>query len=396
MEFRPREFPLPATTLIARPPVWTDGGPHLFRTLLYQDGKTREGLPPEEWKAAAAKPGACLWVDVSGAGRKALKGLKDAFGFDPFSMAAVRESSMLPKLDSFNDYAFLVIHALGYDEASGAITRRELDLFVGRGYLVTVQEDRIPEVDKVYKEAHRSPEIMSRGPDILSHVILDRLVDLAYEMVSVFDDDIEEMESRIASGRLQGVVHEQLKVRRALLLMRKSIGPQLDVLNRLARRDTEFISTEGALHFRDLYDRLARVYDMVDTNRELVAAAAEAYRSMVSLRISQINLRLSAVMERLTLAATIFLPLTFIVGIYGMNFDFMPELHEWWYYPLLLTFMLVLGVSVWGFYQRRGWIHELRAAEEQSLVENHFGDTLAVESAPVAAPEPPEGADSGK
>jgi len=374
----------------------TKGGRALYRSLLFDGGKVKEGIPLEEWKAAAARPGACLWVDVSGAGRKALKGIKEAFAFDPFSMAAVREATMLPKLDTFKEYAFLVIHALGYDEASGAITRRELDLFIGKGYLVTIQEDRIPEVDKVFKEALRSPEMMSRGPDILAHVLLDRLVDLAYEMVSVFDDDIEEMESRIAAGSLQGVVDQQLKIRRALLLMRKSIGPQRDVLNRLARRDTEFISGDGALFFRDLYDRLSRVYDMVDTNRELVAAAAEAYRSMVSLRISQINLRLSAVMERLTLAATIFLPLTFIVGIYGMNFEFMPELRVWWFYPLLLTFILVLAVGVWQFYRRKGWLHELRAAEEHALTENHFGGGLAVESSPVPAPEAPEDAESGK
>jgi magnesium transporter len=360
------------------------------------DGKIREGLAPEEWKAAAAAPGAFLWVDISGPGRKALKGLKDAFGFDSFSMAAIREATMLPKLDTFKDYAFLVIHALGYDEASGAITRRELDMFIGKGYLVTVQEDRIPELDKVYKEAQRSTEIMARGPGILAYVILDRLVDLAYEMVDVFDDDIEAMEAAIAAGELQGVVDDQLKVRRALLLMRKSIGPQRDVLNRMARRDTEFITAEAALYYRDLYDRISRVYDMVDTNRELVAAAAEAYRSMVSLRISQINLRLGTVMERLTLVATIFLPLTFIVGLYGMNFEFMPELTWWWFYPALLVAMLVLAVFLVYYFYRRGWLHELKTAEAESVVQNHTGTLPAVEKAPVAVPEPPDGADNGQ
>jgi magnesium transporter len=181
----------------------------------FLDGKVQEGVASGDWKAAASRPGACLWIDVSGAGRRALKSLKDAFGFDPFSMAAAREATMLPKLDTFKEYAFLVIHALGYDEATGAITRRELDMFIGKGYLITIQENRIPEIDKVYREAQRSAEIMSRGPDILSHVILDRLVDLAYEMVDVFDDDIEGMETRIAAGELGGVVDEQLKIRHA-------------------------------------------------------------------------------------------------------------------------------------------------------------------------------------
>lgn len=299
---------------------------------------------------------------------------------------------MLPKLDTFKSYAFLIIHALGYDQATGALTRIELDMFIGRGYLVTVQETKIPEVEKVYKEAQRSGEVMSRGPDILAHVILDRLVDLAYEMVSVFDDDIEDMESRIAAGNIDRVIDQQLKIRRALLLMRKSIGPQRDVLNRLARRDTEFISADAGLFFRDLYDRLSRVYDMVDTNRELLAASAEAYRSVVSLRISQINLRLSAVVQRLTLFATIFLPLTVIVGIYGMNFDYMPELRQWWFYPALLTFMLALALFVWAYFQKKGWLEEVKRAEEESDGADHFGPAPAVETGPVHSPEPPDDA----
>lgn len=369
-----------------------NGGSHIYRSLLFENGKVRENLPPEEWKAAASRPGAFLWVDLSSPGRKGLKGIKDAFAFDPFSLAAVKERTMLPKLDTFKDYAFLIIHALGYDEATGAITRIELDMFIGRGYLVTVQETKISEVEKVYKEAQRAGEVMSRGPDILAHIILDRLVDLAYEMVSVFDDDLEDMESRIAAGNLDGVIDQQLKIRRALLLMRKSVGPQRDILNRLARRDTEFISAEAGLFFRDLYDRLSRVYDMVDTNRELVAAAAEAYRSVVSLRISQINLRLSAVVQRLTLFATIFLPLTVIVGVYGMNFDYMPELRVWWFYPALLTFMVALALFVWAYFQKRGWLQEVKLAEKEAQASEHFGQVPTVESTPLTSPEPPDDA----
>ena len=341
----------------------------MMRVLLYSNGKVTEGLEPSKWAEAAAKPGNVLWIDVVPARKKSMRQLREVFKFDAFSVAATQAPTLLPKLDLFKDYAFLVVHALGYDDASGEITRRELDMFLGRGYLVTVQEDRIPEMDKVYKEALKSPELMERGPDILSHVILDRLIDLAYEMVSVFDDDIEEMEERISAGQFDGIVEWQLRVRRALLLMKKSIGPQRDVLNQLARRESDIITSDGALFFRDLYDRLSRVYDQVDTNRELTAAAAEAYRSMVSLKINEASLRTNAVIERLTLVATVFLPVTAVASWYGMNFEHMPELGYDWSYPFLFFAMFLLGLWLW--YSFREEIQDMRQAERLRFFPSH-------------------------
>jgi len=335
------------------------------------DGKVTQDIDPATWKETAAKPGAVLWIDVQAPKRKIVKALKDAFGFDDISLEDTRSFSLLPKLDTFPDYAFVVIHALGYDEASGAINRRELDFFIGKSFLITVHLEPIPVLDKVFKEAERSEAVLSRGPSILTHVIIDRLIDLAYQMVEVFDDDIEEMERRIAAGQLQGIVDWQLKVRRALLLMKKSIGPQRDVLNELARRDSPLISRDAAVHFRDDYDRLARVYDQVDTNRDLVSAASEAYRSMVSLKINEVTLKTNAVVEWLSLVATIFLPLTFIVGIYGMNFHNMPELSEPLAYPALLLFMALLGIGMWQFFERKGWIRQALQLEKGDFMPSH-------------------------
>lgn len=340
----------------------------MIRTLLLHEGKITEAIDPKEWKSAAARPGATLWVDVEAPKRKTTKMLKESFGFDDISLADTLSFSLLPKFDQFPDYAFIVIHALGYDEASGAIHRRELDLFLGRGFLVTVHVDPIPALDKVFKEALRSDAVLSRGPALVAHIILDRLIDLAYEMVSVFDDDIETMEERISAGQLEGLVGEHLRVRKSLLLMKKSIGPQRDVLNELARRDSKLVSPDAALHFRDDYDRLARVYDQVDTNRELVAAAAEAHRSMVSLRVAEVTLRTNAVMERLTLIATMLGTMTVIVGIYGTNFQDVREYSIPGFFYGLLAFMMVLAVGMWWLFRRMGWLKQVRQAESEDFV----------------------------
>ncbi len=338
----------------------------MIRSLLLHEGKVTEGIDPSAWKAAAEKPGAVLWVDVEDPKRKTAKALKDAFGFDDISLEDTMSFSLLPKLDSFADYAFLVIHALGYDEASGEITRRELDIFLGKSYIVTVHVDPVSVIDKVFKEAQRSDAVLSRGPALVAHILFDRLNDLTYQMVSIFDDDVEEMERRIAAGQLEGIVDWTLRTRRALLMMKKSIGPQRDVLNELARRDSAVVSRAAAIHFRDDYDRLARVYDQVDTNRELVAAASEAYRSMVSLKINEISLRTNAVIERLTLVATVFLPVTAVASWYGMNFQGMPELGVDWFYPTLL--LVMVGISAWMWFSFKEEIGAIREAEQTRFV----------------------------
>lgn len=333
----------------------------MIRSLLLQEGKVTEGIEPSAWKAAAEKPGAVLWVDVEDPKRKAVRALKDAFAFDDISLEDTMSFSLLPKLDTFESYAFIVVHALAYDEASGEITRRELDIFLGRSFIVTVHIDPVPVLDKVFKEAQRSDAVLGRGPALVAHVVFDRLIDLTYQMVSIFDDDVEEMERRIAGGQLEGIVDWTLRTRRALLMMKKSIGPQRDVLNELARRDTSVVSPAAAVHFRDDYDRLSRVFDQVDTNRELVAAAAEAYRSMVSLKINEISLRTNAVIERLTLVATVFLPVTAVASWYGMNFQAMPELALAWFYPTLL--LVMVGISAWLWFSFREEIGAIREAE---------------------------------
>jgi magnesium transporter len=338
----------------------------MIRSLLFEGGKVVDGVDPAAWKSASSRPGATLWVDVEAPKRKTTKLLKDAFAFDDISLQDCLTFSLLPKADAFPDYVFVVLHALGYDEASGSMTSREVDLFLGRGFIVTVHVDPIPPLDKVFKEAQRSGEVLARGPALVAHVLFDRLIDLGYEMVSSFDDDIEQMEERISTGQLEGIIEWTLRVRRQLLLMKKTIGPQRDVMNELARRESPLIPREAALHFRDDYDRLARVYDQVDTNRELVAAAAEGYRTMVSLRISEISLRTNAALERLTLIATVFLPVTAVASWYGMNFTNMPELATAGFYPALFVAMVLLSLWIWRSFKDE--LDDVRLAEHLEIV----------------------------
>jgi magnesium transporter len=339
----------------------------MLRSLLLEGGKVTEGIEPKDWKAAAARPGAVLWVDVEAPKRKTTKLLKEVFGFDDISLEDTLTFSLLPTFDAFADYAFIVIHALGYDEASGTMTSRELDVFLGRNYIVTVHADPIEALEKVFREAGRSDAVLARGPALAAHVIFDRLTDLSYEMVSTFDDDIEQMEERIATGQLEGLVGWTLRVRRQLLLMKKTIGPQRDVLNELARGDSAVVPREAALHFRDDYDRLARVYDQVDTNRELVAAAAEGYRSMVSLRVAEVTLRMNAVMERLTLFATVLGVLTVVVGIWGTNFTGVWEYGVPGFMYFMWALLIVITYALWWWFRKLGWIRQVREAEHQDV-----------------------------
>ena len=341
----------------------------MIRSLLLEGGKVTDGVDPKDWKTTASRPGAVLWVDVEAPKRKTTKLLKDAFGFDEISLQDCLTFSLLPKFDAFPEYAFIVMHALGYDEASNSMISREVDVFIGRGFIVTVHVDPIATLDKVFREAQRSDAVLARGPALVAHILFDRLIDLSYEMVSSFDDDIEQMEERISTGQLDGVVEWTLRVRRQLLLMKKTIGPQRDVLNELARHDaSSVVPREAALHFRDDYDRLARVYDQVDTNRELVAAAAEGYRSMISLRVAEATLRMNAVIERLTLFATILGILTVVVGIYGTNFTGVWEYGQPGAFYAMLFFLLFIAWALWWIFRRVGWIRQLQQVEHEDFV----------------------------
>ncbi|MGE5586407.1 MAG: magnesium/cobalt transporter CorA [Bacillota bacterium] len=325
----------------------------MVRAFLFGErGKAARSLEGgSEIEEAAGRGEGVLWVDLQAPGDEEFDLISRIFRFHPLSIEDCRTYSELPKVDEFADYLFLVTHYVTGnpdDAPNGRLSLGELDIFIGRGFMVTVHMQRASVVEECVRRFHERPHLPAAGPDFLAYALIDALVDSFLPLVDHWDDRIDELEEELVLGRTRNVLKKLVAMRRNILRARKSVSPTREVIGSLARRDVAFISEQAAWYFRDISDHLVRVHGMLDSARDAVATLFELYLSMSSHRAN-------LVMQRLTIVATIFLPLTFIAGVYGMNFRYMPEL-EWRYgYLMAWVIMLLVGGGFLVYFKRKGW-----------------------------------------
>ncbi len=305
---------------------------------------------PEIEKASRRGEGV-LWVDVQAPTEEEFEMLSRVFGFHPLSIEDCRTYSELPKVDVFSEHLFVVTHYVAGrpdDAADGRLSLAELDMFIGRTFVVTVHMQPADMVDDCMKRFRDHADVPSMGPDFLAYAIIDALVDSFFPLVDRWDDRLDEIEEGLLMGHTRNVLKRLTTMRRNILRARKSVAPTREVVGSLARRDVGFISEQAAWYFRDVSDHLLRVHGMLDTARDAVASLFQLYLSMSSRRAN-------LVMQRLTIVATIFLPLTFIAGVYGMNFKYMPEIHWRYGYLMAWVVMLMVGGGFLVYFRRKGW-----------------------------------------
>jgi magnesium transporter len=319
-------------------------------------GELKGDLMPTEFSAAVNDAGGMLWVDFEAASpQEAEPILREVFGFHPLAIDDALQESHVPKVDDWEDYLYLVLHAIQYDRSGdGRVETRELDVFLGRNYLVTHHDEPISSVNRVWDACRRDARFVSRGADHLLYRIVDDLVAAYMPIVEEIDETIEELEDQIFDRPSNAHLAELFALKRALLHLRRIIGPQREVLNRLARDDYEVVDAKDRVFFRDVYDHLVRLHDINESMRDLVGGALDTYLSVV-------NNRMNDVMKTLTVITTLFMPLTFVVGFFGMNY-FAPvdsTLSAWtnpasYVITLLLMSVTPLAMLVWM--HRRRWL----------------------------------------
>jgi magnesium transporter len=295
-----------------------------------------------------------VWVDVDGLGdAKVLEEIAAIFHLHPLAMEDVVNVHQRAKVDTFGERTFMVTHMLSYTDH---LESEQLSLFLGPDFVVTFQERPGDCLDPV-RERIRKQETRVResGAGHLAYSILDAVIDHYFPILEVYGERIEAIEDRIIAQPDRAVVAELHDLKRELLYIRRAIWPQREALNTLVRDEIPHISAETRLYLRDCYDHCVRIIDLVETYRETCSDLMDLYLSSISNRMNEI-------MKVLTIISTLFIPLTFIVGIYGMNFDTqasphnMPEL-KWYYgYPLCLAVMAVIAVGQFFFFRRKGWI----------------------------------------
>lgn len=291
-----------------------------------------------------------VWVDLAGPlDEDALKVARDIFHFHPLAIEDCFEAREHPKIEGFDGYVYIITHGLTPGSTAEEIDIVEIDVFLSKRYLVTYHSKFSRSINLTTELVRRAGEPLRRGPVALLHTILERQSEGIEGVLDNIEERIEELEERVLSQPHDSDLATLLALRRNTLALRRWMSKQRDVMLRLARNEFAIVSTQDALLFRDIYDHLTRFTDQLENYRDLATSVQDAY-------LSAANNRLGEVMKFLTVFTAMLMPLTVITGIYGMNFQHMPELRERWGYPGALGLMGVTCAGVLWFFRRRGWL----------------------------------------
>jgi magnesium transporter len=292
------------------------------------------------------------WVDVQGLGSAdILQRLAKVFDLHPLVLEDVVNVPERPKIEDYNDQLVIISRMVVPKERVCGFYSEQVSLVLGKYYLLTVQEE--PEHDCLEGVRSRIDKgkgiIRSSGADYLAYTLLDAIIDGFFPVLELYGERIEELEEEVIVNPTPKTLQKIYKIRRELLQLRRAIWPQRDAINSLIRDGNELISDEVRIYLRDCYDHTVQVMDMVETYRELASGLMDVYLSAVGNRMNE-------VMKLLTVVSAIFIPLTFLAGLYGMNFEYMPELKWHWGYPTCLAVMGTIAAGLIFFFWRKGWL----------------------------------------
>lgn len=284
-----------------------------------------------------------FWVDFNKPTEQESELLIHFFHFHPLAVEDCLHFLQRPKLEYYEDHSFFVIHALNMD----TLTPHEVDIFFGDKFVVTFHLDEIPEIDQFWGTIQRMKNFSQIGPTEITHKIMDKIVDTYFPIVHQIEDHILSIESNFDLSN-KNMIQETFSARSNLFKIRKTIFPMRQLMYRVTESNRLAIPTKKMVYFQDIHDHLIKLSDIVDSSTEMTSEIRDNYISINSFRMNSI-------MKTLTVITTIFMPLTFIAGIYGMNFENMPEL-KWQYgYFLILGIMLLIGIVMMNWFKRKGW-----------------------------------------
>ncbi len=328
----------------------------MIRSLYYTPGKPiQTDLRPEEFGAALKEPDTLLWVDFDGESPEVCEPiLRQVFGFHLLAVDDALQESHVPKVDDWDTYLYVVLHAVTLDQAGQIeLDTLELDIFVGANHLVTHRTQPMAAVERLWAACQRDERPLKKGSTYLLYALADELVADYMPVVEGFNEAIDRIEAQVFSASAPSVLEQIFALKRALLHLRRIIAPQREVLNKLARGDYAVIDAQDRMFFRDVYDHLVRLYDIGESLRDLVGGALDTYLSVV-------NNRMNDVMKTLTLITTLFMPISFLAGFFGMNFfQATIPLGAWTgrvAFGLMMVAMILVPLGMFLWMRRRAWM----------------------------------------
>ncbi|HWP44251.1 MAG TPA: magnesium/cobalt transporter CorA, partial [Blastocatellia bacterium] len=299
---------------------------------------------PDEISSLCEVTSNIVWVDVADPTSEDFDELAKEFGFHPLSIEDCRNEHQRPKVEEYPGYYFIVLYeaelVLGKE-----LELRELNMFIGKNYLVTVHSqpiNAIPTAERLWREW---TDLAQRGVGLLVYLLIDSIVDDYMPLLDALSDRMDDLEDQIFVDFRPESIEEIFLIKKELLFLRRAVTPLRDVFNTLMRREQPLFSRETMVYFQDVFDHLIRVADTIDVLRDMLGSTMDAYLSIS-------GNRMNTVMKRLTAIATILMSVTLIASIYGMNFDYMPELKARYGYVGALTAMVGVGVAIYTYFRR--------------------------------------------
>jgi len=316
---------------------------------LTAEGGLQKDLTREEIVTVFNSGKGLLWVDVTETTEEDGRFLEKKLLFHHLAVEdCISTQIHPPKIDDFREYLFIIVHGINHTLESEYVETAELALFLGDNFVISNHNFPLYSIKSVQQTVEETGLSMTRGADFLVHALVDALVDNVLPAIDAMSDVVEEIEETVIRHPQPVALDGIMKLKRSTLKIHRIMAPQREVLNRLSRGEFPVIKTESQIFYRDIYDHVLRIEDLNQSNRDRVDNALATYLSSIANRQNE-------VMRVLSVVATIFLPLMLLVGIYGMNFDYMPELRwRWGYFAVLGVILLVILVVVWRFWAS-GW-----------------------------------------
>ncbi len=331
---------------------------HRFRAILsgqvivdcaeYCEGRRVATIEIDRVHEVLKLPARFVWVGLKEPSEELLRKVQDAFGLHDLAIEDAHRAHQRPKIETYGDTLFIVMRTVQMNEKR--VELGETHFFAGNNFLITVRHGSAIGYMDVRARCESKPDLLSKGPGFALYAIMDSIVDQYFPVIDVLEDEVTSIEEKIFHEKHRRDVTARIyRLKRQLLDVKRAVSPLIDICNRLMRFDLKMIDDVTRPYFRDVYDHTIRINEMLDNSRELTSAALEANLSMVSISQTEIGKRFAG------WAALIGIP-TMVAGIYGMNFEFMPELTWRWGYPTVMSVTAIICVALFLRFRKAGWL----------------------------------------
>ena len=292
-----------------------------------------------------------MWLNIDGVHQtEIIEQVGKYFSIHPLVLEDIANTGQRPKMEDLEDYIFVTLRMLRFDEKENETKAEQVSIVLGKGFAISFQERQGDVFDDIRERIRNNKgRIRKMDADYLAYVLIDAIVDNYFSILETLGETIEEIEGKLVTSPSTETLRTLHDLKREMIFLRKSVWPLREVINRMERSESSLINKSTCIFLRDVYDHTIQVMDSVETFRDMLSGMLDIYLSSVSNRMNEI-------MKVLTVIATIFIPLTFLAGIYGMNFRYMPELDLTWSYPAILTLMFALAMVMVVYFRRKKWI----------------------------------------